>query len=114
MSALPVADQLWYCLSRDGMAMLCRDEQDAKESAAENQAMYPNNGPYRVAQMVTLAQAEAMVAAERDRIRALVEAVRDANAAEAHGDYTFRVLTAQQERAWVELMDALNVLVSGA
>ena len=39
------------------------------------------------------------VAAERDRIRALVEAVRDANAAEAHGDYPFRVLTAQQEHA---------------
>lgn len=49
------------------------------------------------------------VAAERDRIRALVEAVRDANAAEAHGDYPFRVLTAQQEHAWVALMDALNV-----
>ncbi len=48
------------------------------------------------------------VAAERDRIRALVEAVRDANAAEAHGDYPVRVLTAQQERAWVALMAALE------
>lgn len=107
MSAPPVAEALWYCLSRDGMAMLCRDEQDAKESAAENQAMYPNNGPYRVAQMVTLEQAEAMVAAERERLRVLVQAVRDANHG-AQGEYPFRLLTAQQDAAWRELLAALD------
>jgi hypothetical protein len=49
-----------------------------------------------------------IVAAERERLRALVQAVRDANAAEAHGDYPFRVLTARQDRAWVELMAGLE------
>jgi hypothetical protein len=44
------------------MAMLCRDEKDAEESAAENQAMYPNNGPYRVAQMVDASVLDAALA----------------------------------------------------
>lgn len=48
----PGAEARWYCLSRDGLATLCADEEDAKEVAAESWVMYPNNGPYRVAQMV--------------------------------------------------------------
>ena len=50
------------------------------------------------------AYAAQQVASERERIAALVEAVRDANAAEANGDYPFRVLTSRQETAWTELM----------
>jgi predicted transcriptional regulator of viral defense system len=48
------------------------------------------------------------VLAERERLRVLVQAVRDANAAEAHGDYPFRVLTARQENAWHALMAGLE------
>ena len=48
----PAAEARWYCLSRDGLATLCADEEDAKEVAAESLVLYPHNGPYRVAQMV--------------------------------------------------------------
>ena len=59
----PGAEARWYCLSRDGMATLCKDEEDAKEVAAESWVMYPQNGPYRVAQMVDAGA----VAVERER-----------------------------------------------
>ena len=48
------------------------------------------------------------VLAERERLRVLVQAVRDANAVEAHADYPFRVLTALQERAWMALLAGLE------
>lgn len=32
----PGSEARWYCLSRDGMATLCTDEEDAKEVAAES------------------------------------------------------------------------------
>ena len=51
-SVRPDPEARWYCLSREGMATLCVDEEDAKEVAAESWVLYPNNGPYRVAQMV--------------------------------------------------------------
>ena len=34
----PGAEARWYCLSREGMATLCADEEDAKEVAAESWA----------------------------------------------------------------------------
>ena len=46
------------------------------------------------------------VAAERGRLRVLVEAVRDANDA-AQGEDVFRLLMPRQERAWRALMDSL-------
>jgi hypothetical protein len=42
---------------------------------------------------------QAKVAAERERLRGLIEAVRDAN-----NDATFRLLTPDQERAWGALL----------
>lgn len=48
------------------------------------------------------------VAAERVRIGALVEAVRDANR-DAECGNTFRLLTPGQDRAWMALLDGLNV-----
>ena len=68
----PGAEARWYCLSRDGMATLCTDEEDAKEVAAESWVAWPQNGPYRVAQMVDADTAEALRAALtelRDRIK---------------------------------------------
>jgi hypothetical protein len=54
------------------------------------------------------ASIDAAVDAVRERIALLVQAVRDANATEANGDYPFRLLTAAQERAWVALMAGLE------
>jgi len=69
----PAAEARWYCLSREGMATLCTDEEDAKEVAAESWVAWPQNGPYRVAQMVDADTAESLRTALtelRDRIKA--------------------------------------------
>ena len=50
----------------------------------------------------------AAVAAERERLRGLVEAVRDANAAAHPDDGTFRLQTPGQDRAWLVLLAALE------
>jgi hypothetical protein len=47
------------------------------------------------------------VAAERERIRALVQAVRDANRDAEDGE-TFRLLKPGQERAWMALLAGLD------
>ena len=69
----PGSEARWYCLSREGMATLCTDEEDAKEVAAESWVAWPQNGPYRVAQMVDADTAESLRTALtelRDRIKA--------------------------------------------
>ena len=53
------------------------------------------------------AYARAAVAKERERLRALVEVVRDANC-DAEDVNTFRLLKPGQERAWLALMAGLN------
>ena len=50
---------------------------------------------------------DAAVAAERERLRAFVEAVRNANAMEGAADGTFRLPNAEQTRAWLALLSAL-------
>lgn len=69
----PGPEARWYCLSREGMATLCTDEEAAKEVAAESWVAWPQNGPYRVAQMVDADTAESLRTALtelRDRIKA--------------------------------------------
>ena len=39
----------WYCLDRDGVAMLCKDEADAREQVIESSDCWPNRAPYRAA-----------------------------------------------------------------
>jgi len=51
---------------------------------------------------------EAAAAAERERIRALVQAVRDANRDAEDGGETFRLLKPGQERAWMALLAGLD------
>lgn len=68
----PVVPKRWYCLSRLGLATLCRDDDDAQTVAAESFVLYPQHGPYRVAQMVDAGEVERAVAAERERIKAAV------------------------------------------
>ena len=50
----------WYCVSRDGQAMLCLNEHNAQAMAAQNDTDYPNQAPYK-------AVALGDVAAERER-----------------------------------------------
>ena len=52
----------WYCLDRDGVAMLCKDEADARAQVIENDACWPGRAPHRA---VLLGD----VAAERERWR---------------------------------------------
>ena len=59
----PAAVARWYCLSREGMATLCTDEENAKEVAAESFVLYPQNGPYRAVQMVDGAHVTNLLAA---------------------------------------------------
>jgi len=37
----------WYCLDRDGVAMLCKDEADARTQAAESDDCWPGRAPHR-------------------------------------------------------------------
>ena len=53
------------------------------------------------------AYADAKVAEERERLRAMVAAVRDANC-EAQERGTFRLPTLAQDQAWLALLDALE------
>ena len=45
----------WYCLSREGYATLCFDYEDAKTTAAENDAIFPKQAPHRAVQLVEAA-----------------------------------------------------------
>ena len=62
----PGAQARWYCLSRDGLATLCADEQDARMVAQHSAVAYPLGAPYRA---VLLGD----VAAERERCAQLCE-----------------------------------------
>lgn len=63
----PQAAPHWYCLSRDGLATLCADEEDAKEVAAESFALYPQHGPYRAVQMIETGTAGSALAEQHER-----------------------------------------------
>jgi hypothetical protein len=52
----------WYVVNGDGLATLCKDEDDALQVAAECWVAFPQRGPYSA---VLLGD----VAAERERIR---------------------------------------------
>lgn len=55
----------WYCLDRDGVAMLCKDEADALAQVIENDDCWPQRAPHRAALL-------AAVAAERERPRQVI------------------------------------------
>jgi hypothetical protein len=75
---LPPLPLRWYCVSRDGLATLCKDEADARMIASDGDRKYPRGAPYRA---VLLGDAAAAVAAERaelEALRAEVERLRAA------------------------------------
>lgn len=63
----------WYSLDRDGVAMLCKDEADAKAQAAEADACWPARAPHRA---VLLGDVE-FYAAQIVGLKPLVQAVRN-------------------------------------
>ena len=56
----------WYCVSRDWIATLCVDEEDARANAAHCDQAWPAGGPHRAVQMVDSAHVTDLLAAERD------------------------------------------------
>jgi len=41
------AEARWYCLDRDGVAMLCKDKADAQAQVIENDDCWPARAPHR-------------------------------------------------------------------
>ena len=52
-------DARWYAVGADGMATLCINREDARDTAAEAAQLYPNNAPYTAVQMVPVGAGEA-------------------------------------------------------
>lgn len=52
-------DARWYAVGADGMATLCINREDARDTAAEAAQLYPNNAPYTAVQMVPVGEGEA-------------------------------------------------------
>lgn len=50
----PGAEARWYCLDRDGVAMLCKDEADARAQVIENDDCWPGRAPHRAALLCDL------------------------------------------------------------
>ena len=51
ISRAAAADR-WYCLSREGQATLCRDEADARKTAAGSDVLYHRGAPHRAVRLV--------------------------------------------------------------
>ena len=81
----PGAGALWYCVSKDGRATLCTDEDDAIAEVARDTVDWPLHAPYRAVQLVDVANVADAVAAERKRWAGEVAAWR-----ERFPGYTYR------------------------
>ena len=46
----------WYCVSRDGLATLCKDAADAHETAGQCDKSWPAGGPHRAVLLVDAAE----------------------------------------------------------
>lgn len=51
-------DARWYAVGADGMATLCINREDARDTAAEAAQCYPNNAPYTAVQMVPVGEGD--------------------------------------------------------
>ena len=56
-----VAEARWYCVSREGMATLCKDEEDARANAAHCDQAWRAGGPHRAVQLLDAATVRQMV-----------------------------------------------------
>lgn len=55
----------WYCLDRDGVAMLCKDEADARAQAIENDDCWPGRAPHRAVLLIEANAADAHIQTAR-------------------------------------------------
>jgi len=51
----------WYCVSREGMATLCKDQEDAQANAEHCDKSWPAGGPHRAVQLLDAATTRYMV-----------------------------------------------------
>lgn len=57
----PAAEARWYCLDRDGVAMLCKDEADARAQVIENDDCWPGRAPHRAVVLIEANAADAHI-----------------------------------------------------
>jgi len=55
----PVRHPRWYCIDKNGAAILCADEDDARQNAKLAEQDWPRNAPYRAVQLCAVYDAEA-------------------------------------------------------
>ena len=79
----PGSEARWYCLDRDGVAMLCKDEADARAQVIENSDCWPNRAPYRAALLGDVKALEAESAALRREAHTWSKAAETYAASEA-------------------------------
>jgi hypothetical protein len=65
----PVRHPRWYCVDKTGAAILCADEDDARQNAKLAEQDWPRNAPYRAVQLCAVYDAEAAhgIAAEPEK-----------------------------------------------
>lgn len=51
-------DARWYAVAADGVATLCADREDARDTAAEAAQCYPNEAPYIAVQLAPVGRGE--------------------------------------------------------
>jgi hypothetical protein len=72
----PVQELRWYCIGKNGMATLCVDENDAKQSAKLAEQSWPRNAPYRAAQLCDYTPTAAQPCVPPDLLAALKDATQ--------------------------------------
>lgn len=64
----------WYCISADGLATLCADEDDAKQNAKVADMEWPRNAPHRAVQLVCSTELQKVIA-QRDELLVALKGV---------------------------------------
>jgi hypothetical protein len=76
----------WYCLDRDGVAMLCKDEDDARAQVLENDDCWPRRAPHRAALLGDMARLMKLTQRQATEIHRLRERVFELEADPKSGD----------------------------
>jgi hypothetical protein len=72
---VPVREPHWYCIDKTGMATLCADEDDARQSAKLADQDWPRNAPYRAVQLCEYTPPAAQPAPVQDEHQAFIESL---------------------------------------
>ena len=62
----------WYCVSRDGLATLCKDEADAHETSGQCDKSWPLGGPHSAVRLADASEIERL----RDALGELRERIK--------------------------------------